>query len=253
MSSGICEGGDFPNKMLSEIFERIKNDPISLKEDAMHAKVLVSARVARMRRLFLPLVSLTLSWVLIMWSRIKQENQTIKRRGIRLFGIRNRCCIVGEKQPSITLCHLWLTAVARRHYVTLRKIAAFVEERGIEIEKEKEFPPLTYASLGNANKMCKAENVVAAMVKLADFNACLSGDGVGVPLPSKIHITKAMAVLKTKIKLKSKEVMCVRKDVQAIQAAKRAEEEHHGEGGQAIFARRVCHRSQLQSFFTPCR
>ena len=33
MSSGICEGGDFPEKMLAEIFEQIKNDPISLKED----------------------------------------------------------------------------------------------------------------------------------------------------------------------------------------------------------------------------
>ena len=33
MSSGICEGGDFPNEMLAEIFEPIKNDPISLKED----------------------------------------------------------------------------------------------------------------------------------------------------------------------------------------------------------------------------
>jgi hypothetical protein len=30
----ICEGGDFPDKMLAETFERIKNDPISLKEDA---------------------------------------------------------------------------------------------------------------------------------------------------------------------------------------------------------------------------
>jgi hypothetical protein len=46
---------------------------------------------------------------------------------------------------------------------------------------EKELPPLTYASLGNANKMRKAEDIVAAMVKLANFNACLSGDGVGVP------------------------------------------------------------------------
>ena len=33
MSLGICEGGDFPDKMLAEIFEWIKNDPISLKED----------------------------------------------------------------------------------------------------------------------------------------------------------------------------------------------------------------------------
>ena len=47
--------------------------------------------------------------------------------------------------------------------------------------------------------------------------------------------------------------MCVRKEVHAIQAAKRAEEEHRDEGGQAIFARRVCHRSQLQSFSTRCR
>ncbi|KAL3807779.1 hypothetical protein ACHAXA_000332 [Cyclostephanos tholiformis] len=33
MNSGVCEGGDFPDEMLAEIFERIKNDPISLKED----------------------------------------------------------------------------------------------------------------------------------------------------------------------------------------------------------------------------
>ncbi len=33
MNSGVCEGGDFPDEMLTEIFERIKNDPISLKDD----------------------------------------------------------------------------------------------------------------------------------------------------------------------------------------------------------------------------
>jgi brefeldin A-inhibited guanine nucleotide-exchange protein len=33
MNSGVCEGGDFPDEMLAEIFERIKSDPISLKED----------------------------------------------------------------------------------------------------------------------------------------------------------------------------------------------------------------------------
>ena len=33
MSLSICEGGDFPNKVFAEIFEWIKNDPISLKED----------------------------------------------------------------------------------------------------------------------------------------------------------------------------------------------------------------------------
>jgi hypothetical protein len=100
---------------------------------------------------------------------------------------------------------------------------AVVEEN--EIEKEKELPPLTCASLGDDDKIRKAEDIVAAMVKLADFNACLSGDGVGVPLPSKIQITKAMAILETKIKLKTKEAMCLRKEVQAIQAAERAEEE----------------------------
>ena len=79
---------------------------------------------------------------------------------------------------------------------SLGKIVTFVEEREIEIEMEMELPPLTYASLGDANKMRKAGDIVAAMVKPVDFNACLSGDGVGVPLPSKIHITKAMSVLK---------------------------------------------------------
>jgi hypothetical protein len=133
---------------------------------------------------------------------------------------------------------------------SLRKIAAFVEECEIKIEMEKVLLPLTYASLGNVDKMREAEDIVAAMIRLADFNACLSGEGVGVPLPSKIHRSKAMAVLKMKIKLKSKEVMCIRKEVQAIQAAKRADEEHRSEGGQAIFARQVCHRSQLQSIST---
>mmetsp|Transcript_3373 Transcript_3373/g.6295 ORF Transcript_3373/g.6295 Transcript_3373/m.6295 type:complete len:2294 (-) Transcript_3373:61-6942(-) len=33
MNSGVCDGGDFPDEMLTEIFGRIKNDPISLKED----------------------------------------------------------------------------------------------------------------------------------------------------------------------------------------------------------------------------
>jgi hypothetical protein len=101
---------------------------------------------------------------------------------------------------------------------------AVVEEKEIEKEMEKELPPLTCASLGDADKIRKAEDIVAAMVKLADFNACLSGDGIGVPLPSKIQITNAMAVLETKIKLKTKEAMCVRKEVQAIQSAERAEE-----------------------------
>ncbi|KAL3810278.1 hypothetical protein ACHAXA_008646, partial [Cyclostephanos tholiformis] len=100
-------------------------------------------------------------------------------------------------------------------------------EKGIEkeIEKDKDFPPLTCASLGDVDKIRKAEDIVAAMVKLADFNACLSGDGVGVPLPSKIQITKAMSVLELKIKLKMTEAMCVRKEVQAIQAAEKMKEE----------------------------
>jgi hypothetical protein len=33
MISSICEGSDFPDKMLAEIFKQFKNDPISLKED----------------------------------------------------------------------------------------------------------------------------------------------------------------------------------------------------------------------------
>ncbi len=33
MNSGVCDGGDFPDEMLMDIFNRIKNDPISLKED----------------------------------------------------------------------------------------------------------------------------------------------------------------------------------------------------------------------------
>lgn len=33
MNSGVCDGGDFPDEMLEEIFHRIKADPISLKED----------------------------------------------------------------------------------------------------------------------------------------------------------------------------------------------------------------------------
>lgn len=33
MNSGVCDGGDFPDEMLADIFNRIKNNPISLKED----------------------------------------------------------------------------------------------------------------------------------------------------------------------------------------------------------------------------
>jgi len=33
MNSGVCDGGDFPDEMLAEIFARIQNEPISLKED----------------------------------------------------------------------------------------------------------------------------------------------------------------------------------------------------------------------------
>jgi len=33
MNSGVCDGGDFPDEMLTDIFNRIKIDPISLKED----------------------------------------------------------------------------------------------------------------------------------------------------------------------------------------------------------------------------
>ncbi|KAL9190141.1 hypothetical protein ACHAXT_007352 [Thalassiosira profunda] len=33
MNSGVCDGGDFPDEMLTAIFNRIKNDQISLKED----------------------------------------------------------------------------------------------------------------------------------------------------------------------------------------------------------------------------
>jgi len=33
MNSGVCDGGDFPDEMLTDIFNRIKTDPISLKED----------------------------------------------------------------------------------------------------------------------------------------------------------------------------------------------------------------------------
>eukprot|EP00986_Skeletonema_menzelii_P020737 scaffold32152_cov148-Skeletonema_menzelii.AAC.2 len=33
MNSGVCDGGDFPDEMLEDIFNRIKTNPISLKED----------------------------------------------------------------------------------------------------------------------------------------------------------------------------------------------------------------------------
>ncbi|EJK64296.1 hypothetical protein THAOC_14985, partial [Thalassiosira oceanica] len=33
MNSGVCDGGDFPDEMLEEIFHRIRDDQISLKED----------------------------------------------------------------------------------------------------------------------------------------------------------------------------------------------------------------------------
>ena len=33
MNSGVCDGGDFPDEMLAEIFHRIQSNPISLKED----------------------------------------------------------------------------------------------------------------------------------------------------------------------------------------------------------------------------
>ena len=33
MNSGVCDGGDFPDEMLADIFNRIKTNPISLKED----------------------------------------------------------------------------------------------------------------------------------------------------------------------------------------------------------------------------
>lgn len=97
--------------------------------------------------------------------------------------------------------------------------AAMNEDIVDDKDKEAQLPSLTCASLGGADKVRKAEDIVAAMLKLADFNSCLSGDGVGVPLPSKIQITKAMAILEDKIKLKSKEAMCVRKEVNAIKAA----------------------------------
>jgi hypothetical protein len=42
-----------------------------------------------------------------------------------------------------------------------------VEEREIKIEMEKALPPPTHASLGDANTMHKAEDIVSAMVKLA--------------------------------------------------------------------------------------
>jgi hypothetical protein len=64
------------------------------------------------------------------------------------------------------------------------------------------------------------------MVKLADFNAFESVEGgVGVPLPSKMQITRAMGILETKIKLKTEEADVVRKEVKAIQIEDKKEEE----------------------------
>jgi len=112
-------------------------------------------------------------------------------------------------------------------YSSSEAAATITNENNVDVkEKEVQLLPLTCASLGGADKVRKAEDIVAAMVKLADFNAFFSGDGVGVPLPSKIQITKAMSILENKIKFKSKEATCMRKDVIAIQAAEKEEEEH---------------------------
>ena len=89
-------------------------------------------------------------------------------------------------------------------------------------EKEKR-PSLTCASLGEVGKIRKAEDIVAAMVKLADVNFSSNTDGV--PLPSKMQITKAMAVIEMKIKSKGKEAMSMRKEVKAIQATEKEEKD----------------------------
>jgi hypothetical protein len=130
----------------------------------------------------------------------------------------------GDSTQAEVLSPLSPTPLLR--YSSSEAVATITNDNADVKEKEAKLLPLTCASLGGADKVRKAEDIVAAMVKLADFNAFFSGDGVGVPLPSKIQITKAMSILENKIKFKSKEATCMRKDVIAIQAAEKEEEEH---------------------------
>ena len=92
-----------------------------------------------------------------------------------------------------------------------------------------QLPSLTCSSLVESDKIRKAENIVAAMVKLADFNAFESVDreegGVGVPLPSKMQITRAMGILETKLKSKTEEAEALKKEVKAIQTEEREAEQ----------------------------
>ncbi len=89
-----------------------------------------------------------------------------------------------------------------------------------------QLPSLTCSSLVESDKIRKAENIVAAMVKLAAFESIDREEGgVGVPLPSKLQITRAMGILETKIKLKTEEAEAVRKEVKSIQIEEKEKEE----------------------------
>ena len=74
------------------------------------------------------------------------------------------------------------------------------------------------------DKISKAQDIVAAMVELADYDS-VSTDLGDVALPSKMQITQSMQVIESKIKLKGKEAMTKRKEVKACEAEEKAEVE----------------------------
>jgi len=85
-------------------------------------------------------------------------------------------------------------------------------------------PPLTCTSLGDADKIAKAQDIVADMVELADFNSVTTDNGE-MALPSKMQITQAMSIIENKIKLKGKEAMSCRKEVKALEVEEKLEAE----------------------------
>ena len=114
-------------------------------------------------------------------------------------------------------------------------------------EAEKR-PSLTCSSLKDPEKINKAEDIIAAMIKLTDFNVA-TGEG-GVPLPTKMQITKCMAELENKIKDKGKDAMAKRKEVKAIEAKEVEEKERKLLEAEAEEERRVKEEEERVSQLT---
>ena len=130
-----------------------------------------------------------------------------------------RPSLTTDMSPAVTKNKLPSTP---HHSVT--SAAATAAKKAAAEQATPKLPPLTCTSLGDADKIAKAQDIVADMVELADFNSVTTDNGE-MALPSKMQITQAMSIIENKIKLKGKEAMSCRKEVKALEVEEKLQAE----------------------------